>query len=320
MPKERLGVVLLIPPPLDREIDALRKACDDGALGRIPPHITLVPPVNVRDDRIGDAHDVVRAAAAHTRPFTVTLGPPTTFLPVNPVLYLGVEDPEDEVQTLRDAVFVTPLARPLSFPFVPHVTLSEELDHHRLLDAERALCGYVTEVTFDRIHVLQEGPGRVWEPIADAPFAAPAVVGRGPLQLDLTVTDTPDWEAKAFEEREWPLYDVAETGQPWHQRPFAITARREGRVVGVATGWTEGGVAYLSGLIVAAEHRGEGIGSHLLRAFESLAVERDAPRLALRTLAGSGAERFYRDRGWVEEGRLSPWKYGREQVYMRRDL
>ena len=64
MPKRRLGVALLLPPPFDGEVDALRRACDDGALGRIPCHLTLVPPVNVREDAVGVALRVLRTAAA----------------------------------------------------------------------------------------------------------------------------------------------------------------------------------------------------------------------------------------------------------------
>jgi GNAT superfamily N-acetyltransferase len=79
-------------------------------------------------------------------------------------------------------------------------------------------------------------------------------------------------------------------------------------------------VAYLGSLIVGAEHRGQGIGSHLLAAFESLAAERGCDRLALRTLAGTRADVFYRSRGWHEEARFSPWRYGKDFVQLRRDL
>src|SRR5437867_1954584 len=105
MVRLRLGVALLIPPPVDRAIDALRRALGDGSLGRIPAHLTLVPPVNVRDDRLGDALDVVRAAAASTRPFAVMLGPPATFLPDTPVVFLpvgGIGGDGGAVHALRD--------------------------------------------------------------------------------------------------------------------------------------------------------------------------------------------------------------------------
>jgi 2'-5' RNA ligase len=83
MPRRRLGVVLLVPGPVAVEVDGLRQACGDGALERVASHLTLVPPVNVRDERVRDALDVVRGAAASARPVTVTLGPPATFAPAS---------------------------------------------------------------------------------------------------------------------------------------------------------------------------------------------------------------------------------------------
>ncbi|MBV9413271.1 MAG: GNAT family N-acetyltransferase [Acidimicrobiia bacterium] len=317
MPKRRLGVALLLPPPVDREVDALRLACDDGALGRIPSHLTLVPPVNVRDDAMPDALRVLREAAASVSPLTLQLGPPATFLPDNPTLYLSVTGPgSDELRTLRDRVFVPPLERPLTWPFVPHATIADEMEPDRITAAVEALAGYRTTVTFERVHLLEEtktANGRVWRPIADASFARPAIVGRGGIELELTVSEHGDEETAAFERREWDAYS---SEVEW---PFTIVARWGGEIVGVASGYTEGGVAYLSRLMVASQQRGQGIGSRLLAAFESLAAERDALHLGLRTYVDSSAYTFYVQRGWREVARWT-WKHGREFVQLRRNL
>jgi 2'-5' RNA ligase len=90
VPKRRLGVVLLVPPPWAAEIDGLRRALGDGALGRIAPHLTLVPPVNVREEDVPAALAVLRSAAAEVDgpSLVVRLGPAATFSPENPVVYL----------------------------------------------------------------------------------------------------------------------------------------------------------------------------------------------------------------------------------------
>ena len=88
MARQRLGVVLLVPQPLATQIDGLRRALGDGALGRIAPHITLVPPVNVAERDLPKAFSVVRPAAAAWPPSPCALGPVATFAPVNPVAYL----------------------------------------------------------------------------------------------------------------------------------------------------------------------------------------------------------------------------------------
>jgi 2'-5' RNA ligase/GNAT superfamily N-acetyltransferase len=324
MPKHRLGVALLLPPPFDREVDTLRRACDDGALGRIPAHLTLVPPVNVREDAMGDALRVLRSAAASVRPFTLQLGPPATFLPANPTLYLEVSGPgADELHRLRDAVFIPPLERPLTWAFVPHMTIADEMEATRIAAAVDALAGYRMTVTFERVHLLEESKtaaGRVWNPIADASFAAPAVVGRGGIELQLTVSAALDLEAAGFSQQQWDAYRVEILGpEARDEEPFAIVARHAGDIAGVADGWTVGGVAYLRELMVASELRGQGIGSKVLAAFESLAAERGCRRLAVRTYRNQPAYRFYVEHGWVDEASWD-WKHGREFVQLRRDL
>jgi 2'-5' RNA ligase len=310
VPRLRLGVALLVPPPAGVEVDGIRRACGDGSLGRIAAHCTLVPPVNVREEHLDNALAHLRAAAAATRPFTVTLGPAATFLPDSPVLYLAVDgDGVDALVDLRERVFAEPLSRPVTWPFVPHVTLAEEMSADRIDASIAALANYRAEVTFERVHLLEEGDSRVWSPIADMTFAAPAVVGRGGLELELAVSDALDAEGRSFGAREWG---------PWHERPLVITARRDGRVVGTAEGWTHGGLGYLAGLLVAADCRGEGVGTQLVAAFESEAHARGCSRLAVRTFADSRARQFYLGRGWMEEARW-PWVNGRVFVQLVRE-
>lgn len=248
-------MALLVPAPLAAEIDGMRRALGDGTLGRMPAHLTLVPPVNVREDRLGEALAVLRRAAAATRSLTLTLGPPATFLPDNPTLYLAVAG---DVEPLRARVFVPPLARPLTWPFVPHVTLADEAEPERIAAALGALADFEVQVTFDRVHLLREGPGRVWSPIADAAFRPPAVIGRGGLPVEITVTDTLDPEARA-------LAGAA---------PLVVTARADGVVAGYAEGWCRPPAAHLSSMVVAPEHAHLGVDRHLLAAFRSEAAGR----------------------------------------------
>jgi 2'-5' RNA ligase len=320
MAKMRLGVALVMPPPLDREVDTLRRATGDGTYGRVPPHCTIVPPVNVRADRLGDALAVLRAAAGASRAIEARLGPPATFLPDNPVLYLPLETGAAAVGALRQRVFQDPLARPLTWPFVPHVTVADEADPRRIAAAQVALCDYRAEVTFDRVHLLQEGPGRVWAPIADFRLEAPAVVGRGGMEIQLAVTGTLDPEAQAFSAREWEALNLAQLGRVQDAEALSVTARIAGEVVGVAGGEWSPPTAFLDNLVVAASERGCGVGSRRLAGFESAARERGCTRLAVRVRAGTEAEGFLRHKGWVEEARLSPWFGDRDAVHLRRDL
>lgn len=309
VPKRRLGVAVLVPAPLSHEIDGLRRAVGDPALGRIPAHLTLVPPVNVREDRLPGALARLREAAAATRPFRLTLGPPATFLPVNPVLYLAVGGDVDALTALRDRVFREPLARTLTWPFVPHVTVADEAAPERIEAALTAMSDFAATIEVDRVHLLEEGPGRVWTPVAGALLAPPAVVGRGGLPVELSVTDGVDPETAAFVQREWPD-EPAQT--------VVVTARREGRVVGVAQGRVRAGDAHLSLLLVAAGERGTGVGSHLLAAFCDAAAGRGATSATVRTAAAGPALAFYEDRGWRVETGLPAHRHRADFVQLRR--
>ena len=267
-------MALLVPAPVGAEIDGLRRAVGDGALGRIPAHLTLVPPVNVREDRLVEALAVLRRAAGATRPFTVSLGPPSSFLPDNPTLHLRVDDAKC-VSALRDRVFVDPLARSLTWPFVPHVTLADEADPDRIAAALTALADYRVDVTFSRVHLLREGPDRVWAPIADAAFAPPAVIGRGGLPIELTVTEVVDPEAQRLAPAR-----------------LVVTARADGAVAGYVEGWYRAPAAHVSELAVAPDHLHLGVGRHLLAAFRSEAAERGCDDLTLgpSVVAGGGPD------------------------------
>lgn len=296
MARRRLGVVLLVPQPSALQIDGLRRALGDGALGRIPPHITLVPPVNVAERDLPTAFSAVRRAAAATDPMTLRLGPVATFAPVNPVAYLAVGgEPAtvDQLTRLRSACLTGPLERTIEHDFVPHVTVADDLPADRLDAAVAALARFEVTVTVDRVHVLAEQPGRVWEPVADAPLGESAgVVGRGSLPLELSTSGRPDAEAAGL------LAAVAEPAG----LPFAVTARREGAVVAAAWGWSGGDALEVADLVVAAEHRDQGIGRHLVAAVEALARRRGCLTVGLTAPAAGPAASLLAACGFVVEG------------------
>lgn len=321
VPKRRLGVAIVLPPPVRAEVDGLRRGLGDKGLARNPAHLTLVPPVNVNDTRLADAVAVLRQAAAATRAFSLTVGPVATFHPANPVLYLAVSGDTDSLLRLRDAVFRPPLERPLTWPFVPHVTVADDIDPDRIPAAIAALTSFSTTFMADRVHLLEEGEDRVWTPVGDFPFAPPVTVGRGGLPLDLAVSHRLDPEAARFFDAEWNRYGEETYGSDLAPVvPVAVAARREGEVVGAATGEVIGDRAYLASLIVAAGVRGQGIGAHLLARFEAAAVDAGATWSTLRTQAGGDAERFYLGHGYRPDFPLPRWRHGRNFVQMRKTL
>lgn len=306
MPRRRLGVVLLVPPPVAHEVDGLRRALDDGSWEKVAPHITLVPPVNVREDELAAALAVVRAAAASTGVLTLSLGPGATFLPVNPVVFLEVGGLSlSTVHALQAALHDGPLARPQTREFVPHVTVADGFPPERIPAAMSALSGYRhTIVKIRHLHVLQEvrdeEDRRVWWPLAGVAFGPPSVVGRGGLETVIEVHDRVPPDAGALGAEQEPA-DVV------------LVARRSSVVVGLLGGRVRGAKAWLEWVEVDPGVEGEGVGTQLLAAYESVAAERGAERVYARAEPGARAESFLSGRGWVREdpppmvrGRIGP--------------
>jgi 2'-5' RNA ligase/GNAT superfamily N-acetyltransferase len=295
VPRRRLGVVLLLRGAPAEQVDGLRRACGDPALGRVPPHITLVPPVNVRGEELAAALSDVRAAAAgETGPFTLELGPATSFLPDNPVLYLRVGGPGlPAVVRLRDRLLAGPLRRDVSWPFVPHVTLADGAAEPRIRAAELALADYAAMLDVTRVDVLEEGPDRVWTPLADAPLGPPRVVGRGSIAVDLLTTAQPD-----------PSVAGRLDGAPW-----TVTARRHGVAVGHAVGITASGRATLLWIEVDEDLRRVGIGRHLLAAVEEHAATAGCAELVAHVVSPSAAvTAALAGAGWVRTTQTTTYR------------
>jgi 2'-5' RNA ligase len=309
-------VVLLLPDPVAGEVDGLRRACGDQALTLVPPHVTLVPPVNVRDEHVDDAFAVVRAAARSSRPLRLVVGPVATFHPETPVLYLAVGGDVDLLGQLRDASLAGPLDRPSEWPYVPHVTLATDVDEDRLIAGLAALAGFHATMTVDRVYLMVEGDDRVWRPLADAALGPPGVVGRGGLPVELSVTEGMDPETSRFLSAAWVEHRQATYGSGLPPtRSFAVTARRQGGVVGAALGTLDDELV-LDRLVVDRATRGQGVGSHLLHAIETLCVDRDCRRAVLVVQAGGAAEAFYLNRGWAVDLALPGWRSGRDFARM----
>ncbi len=155
MARRRLAVALMIPPPVSVEIDGLRRALGDRQLGRIDPHITLIPPINVHDDDLADALAVVDAAASAASSMDLTIGPVATFAEDSPVRFLSV-DPWEPVASLYEACWTGVLDRERKRPFHPHVTIDIAGSPTDGPDPAVALLAeFVVEGRIDRVAVLE---------------------------------------------------------------------------------------------------------------------------------------------------------------------
>jgi 2'-5' RNA ligase len=303
--RRRLAAALVIPGEVGQEIDGLRRALGARALARIPPHVTLVPPVNVREEELSSTVEIVRRAGQQSRPLALELGPVATFFPRSPVVYLEVGGDLEGLGVLRGALEVGPLASPpgrqhREREFVPHVTLDQRIAPDRIPAALVALASYRAAVTLDRVTLLEFlEEERRWVALADAALAPASVVGRGGLEVELSVSTMPAPDVVEFERRvRQEDSEEAAGGGASLDEPYVVTARIAGEIVGVASGQLRGEHVRLASLIVAPEWRSHGVGRHLMAAVEQLAREHGAELVRVETRAESRSVSFFRNLGY----------------------
>lgn len=322
----RLTVSLVLTGPLAQEIDGLRRALGAAALDRIPPHLTLVPPVNVARADLPVALELVRAAAAASGPIRIELGPPATFHPRTPVVYLVVGGDLDALDELRRAllsgVLAPPPGRTDDRPFVPHVTLDQRIDPGRIPAVLEATAAYRAAASLEAVTVLEfDDASRRWRPIADVRLGRPRVAGRGGLAVMLTTSTRLDPESEALcRQVGAPVVPLPDGGGDPEPSSFAVAARSAGGLAGVACGRTSGADCYLASLVVDVAARHQGVGSQLLRQVELLAAERGATAVRAVVLAGDPLASFLADRGYLPVATLPGWRAGRDEVALVRRL
>jgi GNAT superfamily N-acetyltransferase len=280
--------------------------------------------VNIREENLEAVLEHVRTAASKSSPIGVDLGPPATFWPRTPVVYLEVGGELDAMSQLQRHLAAGPLAPPPGRgerDFVPHLTLDQRIEPGRLPHALKALADYRATYCFQRVSVLEQDSEHRWRPMADAALGRSMVAGRGSLELELSVVERPDPVVSAWVDQEWSEYRTERYGKllaPF--QPYGIVARASGRVVGFAEGEIRGSTLSLDRLIVSPEWRKRGVGSHLMRAVERLGLERGCVRVRLVTLADGMARHFYAERGYLVSATLPHWNEERDFVLMERQL
>ena len=160
-----IGVAIALPSHYAAQVRAVREAAGDPMADVVPPHITLLPPTAVDVDSLDEVMRHLRNVAAGTQPFDVRLDQVGTFRPVSPVVYLDLSRGAPECERLQGRVRdeAGPLARPLSFPFHPHVTLAHETADDHLDVAAAAGAELDVDFTAARLHLYRLRPEGVWE-------------------------------------------------------------------------------------------------------------------------------------------------------------
>lgn len=304
--RSRFLVALLFDARVAAEIDGLRRALGSSQLERIPPHITLVPPLNLTDDEAPQPETVVRDIAAKLDPFSLQLGPTATFVDNNGVLFLGVGTHPmlHQLRKMLHGAIPAAGARDRR-PFVPHVTLVSRREDLDTTSLTSELSHYSREVSIESVSLmtqLEDQPGRPWRLVASYDLGATSLVGRGGVEIALHAgRGHSDAVASALES--WGVTDL--NAVPSGDGSRFVTAVLESTTVGVARWQRHEAVVELEQLIVSPEHRGVGVGTRLLDFVEGRARLSQGRLVVANLDPASDLARYVVGRGYLQMGDLA---------------
>ena len=168
----RIGVAIPVPAPFDAVIAGQREAAGDPMAWAVPPHVTLVPPVDVAEAVLPAVEEHLVDAVAGMEPFEIHLRGTGTFRPVSPVVFVVLRSGADEVAALEERVRCGVLGSERAFPFHPHVTLAQAVPEDRLDRAHHDMAAFEARFTVTCVRLYRYGPDGAWHPVADHPLGA----------------------------------------------------------------------------------------------------------------------------------------------------
>jgi len=173
-----LGVVVSVPEPWSQLLVEWRGKCGDPQASLVPPHVTLLPPTEVPvAHRAAISAHLATVAAKHA-PFDLRLAGTDTFRPVSEVVFLAVVRGMAECGRIAEDVRRGPLARPLSFPYHPHVTVAHDVPADMLDMASAGLAELRAEFRVASFTEFEQLPGGAWGVAREYPLTGPSAAGR----------------------------------------------------------------------------------------------------------------------------------------------
>jgi 2'-5' RNA ligase len=158
-----LGVAVALPEPYADELRTIRERLGDPDAKTVPSHVTLLPPTTVDAVLVPEIRAHLERVAAQAEPFRMRLRGAGTFRPVSPVVFVTVAEGIGGCERLERAVRSEVLARPVEYPYHPHVTVAHDLPDDVLDRAMEELAAYQADLVVDSFVLFEHAEGR-WEP------------------------------------------------------------------------------------------------------------------------------------------------------------
>ncbi len=165
-----IGVSIPIPDPYGSRLTAARHAAGDPLADAVPPHVTLLPPTEVRLASLDDYVRQLQRLADDQPPFTMVLRGTGTFRPVSPVVFVAVAQGIAECERLQAAVRAESVERELDFPYHPHVTIAHNVSDERLEAAFQDMAEFTASFRVLGFDLYLQDDRGVWESVHRFPL------------------------------------------------------------------------------------------------------------------------------------------------------
>lgn len=165
-----LGVAIGLPEPVAGELAAWRARVGDAQAKKIPPHVTLVPPIRIDAWVRPDVHRHLSDVAAVAVPFEMHLHGTGTFAPISQVVFVAVASGISYCELMEADLRSGPLDRSIEYPYHPHVTVAHDVPADMLDEAYDGLADFDARFAVDAFTAFSQDRDGCWQPSCHYPF------------------------------------------------------------------------------------------------------------------------------------------------------
>ncbi|WP_284139390.1 MULTISPECIES: YjcG family protein [unclassified Virgibacillus] len=158
----RYGIAIFPSKEIQDEANSYRKRYDPH-YALIPPHITIKEAFEADDHTINELVIELKKIANATDPFSISIKKVSSFVPVTNTIYLKVE-PMKELDDLYAHMHSGKFPKSNEHPFVPHITIGQNLLHDEYSDVFGSLKmkTFNFEDRIDRFQLLYQLENGSW--------------------------------------------------------------------------------------------------------------------------------------------------------------
>jgi|SRR5699024_10178070 len=158
----KYGIAIFPSKTIQDEANSYRKRYDPS-YSLIPPHITLKTSFQSDEQTIDEIATELKHIANNFEPFQIQIKKVSTFAPVTNTIYFKVE-PIPQLIDLHERMHEGKFPDNLEHPFVPHITIAQDLVEDEYSDVLGAL--QMTKIehedTIDRFQLLYQLENGSW--------------------------------------------------------------------------------------------------------------------------------------------------------------